>query len=372
MSAQPLLRVYSGEDVETPVEAMRRFRIREVMREVTLPRLVRQNRAPGTIAKYWKAVEYWELVSDDPPVEQITAEQIDAFPAELLNPERRLGLTTATSANQQQMYIEAILRTVGPRIGRHGGNGALAAVPFGQRLPRDSRPRKRFIRDDELWNRIYAASRVATWPDAKVTGLPAPLLWRAVWSLFFCCAPRRSELFLLPPRCEWDRGTLVPTVYQQPEHPDGESDVVSPHGWCVYHTPKTRRRKGGWPLVIPLSSVARRHLDAVTRMTRPTIFCMGESNSSATTWRTWSHKIQAAAGIDEPFGFHDLRRSVNRLYRKIAGREVAKFILGQQPRGVNAESYDDLTEDAVDAVNALPWPEEFVRGAAELQTAAAS
>lgn len=347
----PSLRLFTGADDShlTTRERQQRYTLRQAFEEITRPRLLRRGRSAGTISKYRKACWYFEEVfSYNPPLCEITGEMLDSLPCVLLDPARRLAITTHTAANQQLMYVEAILRSCGPRMGRRGGAGILDDVPIGERLPAEAPTKRRRIIPEEAWNRLYLACGKLQKPAMWNLSIPFPLASRAMLVLLYTCGPRRTEAMTM----------RTSAVIRSSFHPDDEVDIENLHGWIAYHTPKTRAKKNGLPLVVPMSECLRRHLDAIDGV-RTRLFPYSDH---PTTWRKWLKRINTHAGIDPPYTFQDMRKTANRGIRRIAGREVAKFVLGHQPRGVNAQFYDDLTEDAVEAVNARPQPEMFLKG----------
>lgn len=359
MATAVALKLFTGADTpQTPREHRRHWTLREACEEITEPLLRRRGRAAGSVAKYWKAIWYWEAfhrvlagqAADgtdrcDPGIGEISAEQLDSFAEALVA--KPFGLRTNTAANQQLMYVESVLRSCGPRVGRKGGAGIIEEVPFGERLPAQAPSRQRRRITDELLADIYDACRFAQFPQHP--RLPAPAVWRALFVTGVVQGPRRCELAELATSAD----------VRTPECPDESIDVTSPHGWLQFHTPKTRRVKGGKPLCLPVAPCVRVHLDALRELDprRSRLFPIGDTPS---TWRKWFRRIQERAGIREPYTFQELRKTCSIRYRRHAGREVAKFMLGQQPRGVNERWYDDLTEDAIKAVLTLPQPEPFL------------
>lgn len=358
--ASVALKLYTGADQpQTPKERRKLWTVREAFDEITEPLLERRGRADGSIAKYRKAVWYWEAVCRlqagfkadgtervDPAISAIDSERLDEFPLELLGHD--FGITTHTAANQQQMYVESILRTCGPRVGRKGGAGILDEVPFGQRLVAQAPSRhRRRCPDDELCA-IYDACRFAKFPEHP--RLPAPEIWRALLVTGAMEGPRRCELGELSMSAD----------VRSAECPDETIEATSPHGWLQFHTPKTRRVKNGRPLCIPIAPCVRTHLDYLRDLEprRGRLFPIGDTPS---TWRKWLRRIQEKAGIKEPFTFQELRKTCSIRFRRHAGREVAKYMLGQQPRGVNERWYDDLAEDAVQAVLTVAPPAAFLK-----------
>lgn len=357
------LKVFNGDELETPRtprEEKQQWTLRQAMNEVTIPLLKRQGRSGGSIAKYEKAVWHWEshwrvengfdMESDarcDPAISAIDTEQLDEFPAALIANERS-GIRTHAAANQQLMYVEAVLRSCGPRLGRKGGCGILDQVPFGLRLTDEAPTRKRRRIPEDALCAIYDACRFAKFPAHP--RLPAPALWRTFLVTFANIGPRRCEGWLLPMHADC----------RLPECPDDTIEATSPAGWLQFHTPKTRRTKNGLPLSVPVAPIVRQHLDALREIDprRGRIFPVG---NTPTTWRKWFKRIQERIGFDQPYTFQELRKTCSMRYRRHAGRDVAQYMLGHLPRGVNAKYYDDLAEDAVQAAQTIAQPEAFAR-----------
>jgi hypothetical protein len=347
-SATAALKLYTGEPTTlTPREQKRLWTLRQAFAEITEPLLIRRGRATGSIAKYHKAIWYWEQATSDPAISLVTGETLDDFVEQLPRDFKLLH----QSANQQLLYVEAILRSCGPRVGRRGGAGILDDVPCGERLPEQAPSRRRRRIPEELLAAMYLdGARGMTVPAHP--RVPAPAFWRTFLVTGANIGPRRCELWRLPMTAD----------VRQPECPDEEIEATSPHGWFQFETPKVRGRKAHRPLIVPLPPVVRLHLDHLRTLDprRQRIFPAPSEHPSC--WRKWFIRLQTHAGITEPFTFQDLRKTCSMRYRQHAGREVAKFILGQQPRGVNALWYDDLTQDAVTAALTLPQPEAFTLG----------
>ncbi len=334
------LKLFTGECPPTTksCDDPRFWTVREAFDAATLPRLVRLQRSPGTLAKWRKAVWYWEAAwPDNPPLGAVTSADLTHFPDRLLA--GPWAITTNTAANQQLMYVQAIIAAAG-----------LPAVPIGQPLPPQAATRIRRTISPDLISKMYRHCRAAT--VSGDSDLSPDLVWKTVLVLFWNIGCRRTEGLTMP-RSAWHRSPTFPDLASL------ESPAESPHGWLVFHTPKTRTRKGGLPLVLPVSATLARHLDLLDRAAprRARLLPVGNHPS---TWRKQLNRIQAAAGIDPPFTWHDLRKTANRAFRRCAGRDVARFMLGHSPRGVNEAYYDDLTEDAVAAVSALPQPAAFL------------
>lgn len=339
-SAAPRLRLFDSSDDSHP----QFWTLRQAFEEKKLPALKRLQRASGTIAKWHKAIWYWEHVTENPPISLITDDVLQSFLDSLLSPERQLAIRTHKAANQQLMYVQGILRGCRQELDYR----VPAAIP----LPHEAPTRIRRIVNTETLEAIYRHCSIARLSyDARI---PAPLLMRAALVLFLTAGCRRCEGWLMP-SASYVRQPEFPQV---PEYTDCELDAESPLGWLVFHTPKTKVRKGCRPLVIPVNSALKSHLDELDRLAprRQRLLPLGDHPS---TWKKQFDRIQRAAGIEDPYCWQDLRKTASRLYRRVAGREVAKFILGQQPRGVNATYYDDLTQDGVEACEKIELPACF-------------
>lgn len=315
--------------------------IRQAFEEIKLPELKRQKRSDGSIAKWNKAVWYWEQVSRmNPPLSQIGDDDLNAFPEQLVDPDNRFGIRTNTAANQQLMYINGILNSCRKLIDR---------VPSGSPLPKQAPTKVRRSLSDDVLNELYFACRSATVSyDSRI---PAPLLWRSLLVLYLSIGCRRCEGARMP-------ASALMRTELCPDLPGLDIEAESPFGWLVFHTPKTRSRKGGLPLVLPVSKPLREHLDELDRLSpnRRRLFPIGDHPS---TWRKQFNRIQKSAGISPPFTFQELRKTANRRFRRAADRETAAFMLGHSARGVNATFYDDLTDDAIAMINSMPWPNAF-------------
>lgn len=340
ITSPPPLRLFDG-DQSLPDNATH-WTIRQAFESVTLKKLKRQNRSPGTIAKWEKAVWYWEQVNPhDPPLGAISEDNLNEFPERILEPSRQFGIRTNTAANQQQMYVAAILRSCKSKLSTE--------VPDCEPLPTEAPSRHRRIIKDEQLAATYFACRSATW--STNANLPAPLVWQSLLVLLCSIGCRRTEAATMP------ANAFVRSV-EFPDLPGVEIDAESPFGWLVFHTPKTRAKKHGLPLVVPVSRCLADHLNELDRLApaRRRMFPIGDH---ASTWRKEFLRIQSAAGIDDPFQFQDLRKTANRRFRRAGGRDVAAYMLGHQPRGVNATFYDDLADDAAAMLNRCTWPRGF-------------
>lgn len=357
MSTALRLRLYTGGDDLSDVPAG--WTIRQAFTARLLPRLQRLRRADGSIEKYDRAVRHWEsywrdagtpepsLINIDP--ETLTA-CVDWLVSSPLN-----KIATHAAANQQLMYLHAILDRVQDIY-----LSLRRPVPKGDPLPEEESGEGGVEVPLDLLDLWYRRCRVASQStDAR---LPAPLVWRSLLVLYVTCGCRRSEAARMP-RTAWHREPRFPRL------PGFRTVCDSPHGWLAFETPKTRRRKGGLPLVIPVHQVLAEHLAEMDRLS-PHRERMFPLDKSETAWRNQFRRIQAgvtrqqaiAAGYPEGvsyYTFQDLRVTANMQYLEQADREIGEHILGHAPRGVNARHYDRVSRRAADAVARMVWPAVF-------------
>jgi len=350
-SARSSLRLFTGSETgNQESETSGRFwTIRQAFEQKKRPEMLRSESATATIKKWEKAIWYWEQVTDNPPLIHITEELLTDFPERLLEPDRKLGVTTNTTANQKLMYVRGIMKSCDKYLPR---------IPRSVPLPSQPATRHRRIVPVDLLDAMYRGCHAAKNDPSRLKGMckaiPSPALMRAVLAFYLLAPCRRTEGFKME-RTAYRRQVEFPDF---PEHPGFEVEAESPFGWLVFHTPKTARKKKGLPLVLPVHPTLALHLDCLDKLApnRKRLLPLG---NNPTTWQHSFNRIQKAAGIVKPYTWQDLRKTGNRLFRKAGGREVAKFMLGQQPRGVNAQFYDDLTEDAVEALSRVQLPECF-------------
>ena len=155
------------------------------------------------------------------------------------------------------------IRTV---LSRAAKRGVLKVVPTIQRLPENKSATIQALTKAEF-SRIYHACQVAAWPrQRRQTDLlpgrwPLPYCiadgWRALLVMFFTYGMRTEDLIRLSDDCNplcWSnivRSTPNP-------HPAGKRS--NRWGWLVFTPDKTTSHKPE-PLVLPLTQMARVHLD---------------------------------------------------------------------------------------------------------------
>lgn len=339
------LKLFTGLDESAPSsprETQRSYTLRQAFELILLPVLTIKGRADSTIQGYSTTLRWWERLTDDPPISEITDETLLRFHMTL--PDETHG---PRSRNKHTINVEAILRICGPRDSRNKrGRGILDSVPFCERATVGAPQKRRRIVPPDAWASIYDCSSIATWP--RHPAVPAPLVWRCLWVLLGTFGPRRTNAFLMP----------ADAVLRQPRHPAPEIDVESPSGWLNFLPTKTR---GSRPqdLTLPLSAVLRAHLDALgPRKNRLFPF-----STCTRDWRAWAIRIQAAAGIAEPYTFQDFRKTCNVVWNRLGGRKtLGRFVLGQMARDVNTQFYEDFTADVTALVGSFPYPELIASG----------
>lgn len=336
----PALKLFTGlDEVEysTPRELQRRYTLREAFEAVLLPVLRIKGRAKGTIDAYYSTIRWWERLTDDPAICEITDELLLRFHMSLPN-----ELHGPRSRNKHTINVEAILRICGPRDSRNKrGRGILDVVPFCERAVIGAPQKRRRIVPEDAFAVIFDASSIATWP--KHPTLPAPLVWRCLWLLLLTYGPRRTNAFLMP----------ADSLLREPRHPVPEIEVSNSCGWLNYLPTKTR---GARPqdLTLPLNETMRQWLDALGPR-KNQLFPFPRSTRD---WRSWSHRIQTAAGIAEPYSFQDFRKTCNVTWNRLSGRKaLGRFVLGQMPRDVNTQFYEDFTADVATLVHSFPYPD---------------
>lgn len=348
MSATLSLRLFTGDDgpalhsASPPQSRPQLYTLREAFEAVLRPTLELKGRALGTLAGYETTLRAWERLTENPPISAITDDDLAAFhrafPDETHGPRAR---------NKHTINVEAILRICGPRDSRNKrGRGILEVVPFCERAAVGAPRKRRRVIAPEQFDLIYDGCSIARWPQHPT--LPAPLVWRCLFLLLWTYGPRRSNAFRMP----------AEAVIRSAPHPEPELDVANPLGWLSYVPTKTAGTKPE-PLTLPLNSTLRAHLDRLG----PRRNLLFPFSTCTRDWRAWSHKIQAAVGIDEPFAFQDFRKTCNVNWNRLGGRKaLGRYVLGHLPRDVNTQFYEDFTADVAELVHSFPYPSLVASG----------
>jgi integrase len=99
---------------------------------------------------------------------------------------------------------------------------------------------------------------------------------------------------------------------------------------------RTRKR----PLVVPLSPEIAALLRSITRANAPRVPLLGFAVKGTVQWYREFYAIQRAAGITEPYGFHEMRKGCNVAWNRLSSGSGEKF-LGHMAKGVNQKHYDE-------------------------------
>jgi len=300
------------------------------------------NRSPATVVTYETALRHWERYSGDPPVVEITDATLDEFASRFLADGATTGNLKKVWTNLRHIFRRLSRREIGNPRGLPHGTQLLEWVPYLE-VVADEPPPPRVMTDPETWSRIYRAARIAAHPQRAQQ--PAPLVWRAAFVVWANYGLRRSDLVAL----EWDEH-----VKFDARCPDPRIDLDNPHGWLVFIPWKTRRKKPQ-PLMLPLNEITRRHLEAI-RGPRSKVF---QLSARPATLHNWRRKIQAVAGIEDPYTFKDFRATCNVAWNRLS-RGLGEHVLGHAPRGVNQTHYFRALADLVEFAPLLPQPEAFL------------
>lgn len=376
----PALRLYSGDDSQpaAPALTLRQAFDRYMRDEIS------RTRAAATLAQYETALRHWErfvatqgeslanavnrLLSVNPAMSTMNTHIQDSIHAitdmELARFRDWLeddGMSTA-SIRKTWRFLRPLFNRLGPRVpGNPRGVGLISHVPYlntesgsvapqqasiGERTIAGS---KRILTIEEL-DSLYSACTHATWPGGKCP--PAACLWRSMLVMWYAYGLRTQDCAQL----SWS------AVITDRHSPDPDSTATWEHGWLTYVPAKTARRKSA-ALVLPLSDVARRHLESI-RSERELIFALPNSpNDFYGQWKA----LLTSAGVRK-CQIKDLRKTCNTAYNRIPGlRGIGSWILGHAPRGVNATFYTGVEAELLAAIPQLPYPPAMVAGATERQ-----
>src|SRR5262249_35831612 len=141
----------------------------------------------------------WERLTANPGISAISDFSLQSFrDARHKEAFRGQAEKRAATVNKDLRNIRSILRRVGPRGDRNpAGQGILPSRPDCQPRPADP-IRKRIAVRSEL-AAIYPACDVAIWPAQRVTGVPPPRLWRALYVCELCWGANVGDLLRLTP-----------------------------------------------------------------------------------------------------------------------------------------------------------------------------
>lgn len=317
--------------------------LRKCCEEWVIPELAPTQK--GTREGYYGALNHWERRTPDPGVSSIVDDDARRFQKSMETDPREYS---ADTIRKQWRYLSHIMREAKAK-------GLLVEVPKLRKLPTVD-PDVRVVPDDQL-ERLYVACETATWPP--LDGIPAVDWWRGcivIWRIYGlrCC-----ELFRLPWKAEQSKleakkGWPAQGIYETPVCPLGlirVLDLKCKTGWLVY-TPKKQAWAKPSPLVLPLHSIARFHLDKI-RGERETVFPRSKANKAFNA--QWDRLLEEARiPAEDRFTRHDLRRTCETEYGGIG-----KHITGHARRSVSTRYYTNFAKRIHKAVGRIKLPKCF-------------
>jgi hypothetical protein len=332
-----------------------------------------------TVLRNWEA--FWgqqmthERADREPTIGEITKEHLRQFRDWLK------GRLKPKTVNVYCGYIKQILRKCGPPDSRNpDGHDVLSRVPYVRAIPAPkSRPEIVWLEQLGPW---YEACRSATWPSSH--GIPAPLWWRCLLVLCFTYGFRTTDVVQLNNSDEASRkkgsrpqGMDWSALWQQPQCPIPSIPLSHALGWFYLRPGKTEKHKA--ELVLPLTAVVKKHLDALPRprstsggrrLVLPAPVCCSQFTEQ-------NMKIQQSAGFElrtdsrgrrQAMTPQMLRRSCKSYWSRLSP-EVSSYIGGWSPRSVDDKFYlqpltallepDDRGERLIDRFR---YPEAFLQG----------
>lgn len=293
--------------------------LRQAFEKYVLPDIPPENR--GTLGAYRTALNHWEKLADNPPIDVVTDDTLRKFRDDLLATGAKISTVRKT-----WRQLRPIFRRVGPRHDRNPqGAELLEKLPY-LKLPEEPEKAPRDVSNSEL-SRVWESCSVASWPCHD--GIPPAARWRALIAVFYNCGPRTQDVV----RLRWQ-------------------DIDFKAKLLTFTTRKTKRGQR-----IPMNSVLIAHLEAIkgNALAKDKLFPgFGRRVRLYETWKL----IQQAAGIEKPIEFRDLRETCNTRYRRF-GADVACVVLGHKARGVNERYYWNPTKQVRDAARRLTQPKAF-------------
>ncbi|MEW4454556.1 tyrosine-type recombinase/integrase [Bremerella sp. JC817] len=248
---------------------------------------------------YERALDLWEELTDNPPLNQISSETLSEFKGELLAYRYRGRNLSVNTVHKHLSHIQWVLDQAGPP-GRRGKEKT--AVGFLDRVPFTKLPKRRETYQDEIpaehvVKLFHIAGEHATFP--KVDGVLPGHLWQALFGVMLCTSLRIGQCSQIPMRAvRWDR-----------------MQIVLPYEIC-------RKSKKDEPK--PIHPHAMRLLMRI-RGQRDLLFPMFVTHSKKTIYDEL-HRLQELADVP-PFGFHAIRAIAITSLSEISG-EAAQFAAG--------------------------------------------
>ncbi|WP_437227510.1 hypothetical protein SH661x_000388 [Planctomicrobium sp. SH661] len=246
----------------SPPRAAVAHTIESVWRGFRLPEM--QRNSPSTLSEYQTHInrwhEFWDTRSGAVRVADAGVECRIAYPtltqitrSALLEWRTWLSETLTPITNRTLNKHVGSIQAIGETAVKHE---LIGAFPKLDPLPITKAARKLHLSHKEAVE-LKKACRVATWPNKMP--FPAPLYWEALLVGFCCYGFRTQEQVRNLKRMETLEWEGIRDDVETP-HPDGKA--VNDLGWIIY-VPQKQKNKKPEPLVLPMISAYRKHLDAI-------------------------------------------------------------------------------------------------------------
>jgi len=325
--------------------------------------------------KFWQELVTHGPAENEPPIGQLDTTHLRRFRDWLKQ------RCSAKTTNVYCGYVRQILRKCGPPDSRNPeGQDILERVPYVRSVPVPlSLPDIVWMQQLGPW---YEACRVATWPASS--SLPAPLWWRCLLVLCITYGFRTTDVVQLNNSDDAARrkgskpqGLDWVSVRDSAECPIAAVPYLHELGWIRLRPAKTEKHKP--ELVLPITAVVRKHLDALPRprgMDGPRRLIL-PSPVCCSSFTEQNMRIQLAAGFKlgvdgrgrrQALTPQMLRRSCKSYWTRISP-EIARYIGGWSPRTVDERFYLqplaallDPDEHGERMLDRFRYPEAFLNG----------
>lgn len=209
---------------------------------------------------------------------------------------------------------------------------------------------------------LYEACDVAQWP--RLGKIPPPQTWRCLLVLFWTYGARTQDFFGYKTTCDDGLRKSELTFNERCPNPNLRR-FSSPHGWLNWLPDKTQNTRGEM-LALPLSKIARNHIEPFTRIDQPRIFSNGRSKDSYL--KTW-HTIRKVAGVTDDASIANTGTRNGKITRSIrkgcsnnwddARDGLGEWVLGQTPQGTNAKHYKNILPRVINLIDNIAVPDCF-------------